>query len=157
MKLNVYHSNIEKKRSIEKDVMGEEIEIVEEIQKYSIVESKPEYIIVKDKEAMVQVSLQDIYAIETIGRDNIIFTKDKEFKTDLTLSCFIEIYYSYNFFRISRSCIINLDYLTSMIPTYNMKMKIQLKNGSSKYVTRSYLNNFRERIGMWGVLWVKCI
>lgn len=157
MKLNVYHSNIEKKRSIKKDVMGEEIQIVEEIQKYSIVESKPEYLIVKDNEAMVQVSLHDIYAIETIGRDNIIFTKDKEFKTDLTLSSFIEIYYSYNFFRISRSCIINLDYITSMIPTYNMKMKIKLKNGSSKYVTRSYLNNFRERIGMWGVLWIKCI
>ena len=156
MKLNVYHSDKEKKKNIEKEVNGKNVEVVDEVQKYSIVESKPQNILVKKDGNIVQIKISDIYSVETVGRDNFVYTNNDEFKMDLTLSNFIEIYYSYNFFRVSRSCIVNLDYIVAMKPTYNMKMKIRLGNDSDKYVTRGYLNVFRERIGMWGAWWIKC-
>lgn len=58
------------------------------------------------------VYLRDIYYIETIGRNTVIYTKDESFKTIRTLQNFTDILCSEkNFYRCHRCCIVNFNHI----------------------------------------------
>ena len=44
-----------------------------------------------------------------------------------------------SFIRISKNCIINIDYLKSVRPLYNHRLEAFLVNGETQIVTRNYI------------------
>ena len=54
------------------------------------------------------------------------------------------------FVRISKSVIVNIKAVSSISPEDSRRVKLRLNNGEYLIVSRDYVNNFREAIGMKG-------
>lgn len=52
------------------------------------------------------------------------------------------------FIRISNSEIVNIDYVKKLDFSFKGTIKLEMKVGQSSYVSRSYLKNFKESLGV---------
>lgn len=52
------------------------------------------------------------------------------------------------FIKISRSEIVNLDYVKSLDLSFSGTIALELKNGQVTYVSRRSLKNFKEALGL---------
>ena len=53
--------------------------------------------------------------------------------------------------RISKSEIVNFDYVKNLDLSLNGTIKINFKNGDYSYVSRRYINKIKNHLGIWGV------
>jgi len=53
-----------------------------------------------------------------------------------------------NFMRISKSTIVNINRIDHLSNSFNRTMHIIMKNGVSDYITKSYLKDIRNRLGL---------
>jgi DNA-binding LytR/AlgR family response regulator len=52
------------------------------------------------------------------------------------------------FIRIGKSVIVNLYQIDHVIPSFNSTMGVRMKNKMEDYISRKYLPQFKERLGM---------
>ena len=52
------------------------------------------------------------------------------------------------FMQISKSTLINLSYMDSIEPGFSGTLLLKLRNGSSDYVSRTYLPSFKKYLGL---------
>lgn len=93
------------------------------------------------------IDLDNIYYLEYKQNDLYIYTEENEFLCkNLNLKKFIEIYGDKNFIRIHKSVVVNINYISEIIPWFNSTMKIHLKNMPEIeiFVSRSYLKKFKS-------------
>ncbi len=60
----------------------------------------------------------------------------------------IEELTGHDFFRISKSAIVNLRRIYHVEASFNGTMEIVMKNGITETITRSYKHKFKERLGV---------
>ncbi len=53
-----------------------------------------------------------------------------------------------NFIRISKSLILNLDQIAQITPAFNGRFEAKLKNGEKVIISRQYVPNFKDRLGL---------
>jgi len=53
-----------------------------------------------------------------------------------------------NFMRISKSAIVNVNRIDHLSHSFNRTMYIIMKNGINDYITKSYLKDIRNRLGL---------
>lgn len=94
------------------------------------------------------LNYDDIYLIESFAHKIITHTLTDEFSIKEKLYEIEGIFESHNIIRINKSQIITKEKIFKIIPQYNSRLKIILKNKMVVYVTRMYLMNFRNKIGM---------
>lgn len=93
------------------------------------------------------IDLEDIVYLEFINNNLYLHTKEDEYiSNNLSLKKFIELYGNYSFIRIHKSFIVNVEYISEIIPWFNSTMKIILRNNQSKelFVSRNYIKEFKE-------------
>lgn len=146
MKFNVI-GKIEDLSEIKNIVDGENIVIVDNEQKFSIIENPTKYYYGKRLDSVYKINLNEVIYFQSVGRYNYIYTSNGIFKIDDTLKT-IESRISSNFVRISKSAIVNLYYVLSIKPTYNMRFELKMKDNEDIIVTRSFQKKFRKRIGL---------
>ena len=90
------------------------------------------------------INVSDIYYIESLNNETLIFSENNKYKTKLRLYQLIEKLGDSGFIQISKYCIININKLDSVRPLFNSRMEVKLVNGVRLDVTRKYLNGLKQ-------------
>jgi DNA-binding LytR/AlgR family response regulator len=88
------------------------------------------------------IALSDILYIDSSGRDIVIHTEEGIFRINETLENLERKLPPNDFSRISKSTIIRRTAIKKISPSFQMRLKVTMKNNDSVYVTRTYYYNF---------------
>lgn len=94
------------------------------------------------------IPLSDILYFETVDRKVFIYTATDTFETAAKMYQLEEKLINTPFVRISKSLIANLKKVYSIKPEKNSRMCITLSNGEKLIVSRQYLNDIKEKLGV---------
>jgi DNA-binding LytR/AlgR family response regulator len=101
----------------------------------------------KDKQKYI-VDAADIFYFETVDKHNFIYTENDIFETSLKLHEIEEVFSNAEFFRNSKSQIVNIAKIRSLCPDFGGRLDLTLKNGEKLIVSRQYSKLFKERVGI---------
>ncbi|MGX7025918.1 LytR/AlgR family response regulator transcription factor [Vagococcus hydrophili] len=90
----------------------------------------------------------EIYAVSVEGRILTIVTKDKQYEMTGTLNHLSGKLPSQLFFKTHRSFMINLTKIKEIQPWFNHTLQVTLLNDLKVPISRSYMKNFKEKIGL---------
>lgn len=94
------------------------------------------------------IDAKEIYYIDTVDKKTFFYTKDAVYETPLKLYELEEQLQDIDFFRASKSSIINFHKIKSLRPDFGGKMLIQMKNGETLYVSRQYTPVLKQKLGL---------
>lgn len=92
---------------------------------------------IDNAEKMINVA--DVYYIESVEKRTFVYLEKSVYHTDFRLYQLIHKLKEYGFVQISKSCILNINFLDSIKPLLNSRMEVTLKNGEKVYINRKYL------------------
>jgi DNA-binding LytR/AlgR family response regulator len=98
----------------------------------------------QDSESFEIIAYEDILYFE--GADNYVYayTTGDKFRIKNKLYELEKILYDHGFIRISKSILMNILHIGEIIPWFNAKLLLKLKNTTEIEVSRSYVRSFRE-------------
>lgn len=101
----------------------------------------------QSKEVFI-LSFDEIIRIYAQDKSVYIKTKDNTYTTRLTIHEFESKADRRNFIRISRSEIVNLDYVKRLDLSFTGTIAVELLNGDVSYVSRRKLKEFKKALGL---------
>lgn len=101
----------------------------------------------QSKEVFI-LSFDEIIRIYAQDKNVYIKTKDSTYTTRLTIYEFESRTDRRNFIRISRSEIVNLDYVKRLDLSFTGTIAVELVNGDVSYVSRRKLKEFKKALGL---------
>lgn len=101
----------------------------------------------QSKEVFI-LSFDEIIRIYAQDKSVYIKTKDNTYTTRLTIHEFESKADRRNFIRISRSEIVNLDYVKRLDLSFTGTIAVELANGDVSYVSRRKLKEFKKALGL---------
>ena len=90
------------------------------------------------------IDFADILYAETVDRKTFIYTADDVFRSELTLAQLEEVLNTVNFFRCSKSMIINIDKISTLKSLASNRIDAELCNGEHIIISRTYASEFRK-------------
>ncbi len=90
------------------------------------------------------IDFADVLYAETVDRKTFIYTADDVFRTELTLSQLEEVLNTVNFFRCSKSMIINIDKIATLKSLASNRIDAALINDEHIIISRTYASEFRK-------------
>lgn len=135
------------------DIESEEIEIIvngklSDERVLNIVEAlrsvdSQERLILKSEDKSVIKELEDIEYFESNGNNVIAIVENKKYSV-----CFklyeTEVFSTKGFVRISKSCVVNIAYISHIEPEFSGNYLLVMKNGNKLIVSRSYFKSFKK-------------
>lgn len=97
---------------------------------------------------LFSIPLEDIYYIESVDKKTFIYCKSEVYENITSLSELEEKLSTNSFIRVNKSCILNLNYLSSVNPLWNHRLEAILKNNEKIIITRHYILDFKTKIGL---------
>lgn len=94
----------------------------------------------------ILVRITDIFYIESIDKHTFIYCTNKVYECDFRLYILMDKLEFHGFAQISKSCILNLNTLISVIPMFNAKMEAVLTNGEKVVISRKYLPQIKKKL-----------
>jgi len=123
-------------------------EISESTQYLSDFLQRKNYIIGRLEDEYHKIQTKSILYIESIDKRQYVYTKKQVFEIKERLYQLESILPSSQFIRISKSMIINLDAIASFIPKFSGNLDTKLINGEQVSISRRYVNNLKQALGM---------
>lgn len=93
------------------------------------------------------IHFSKVLFFESFGHDIFMKTSNNTYKVKEKLYEVEHLLYDKNFIRINKSTIINKYGIKEIIPTFNSRINLVMKNEEVLYVTRNYSQTFKEFIG----------
>ena len=90
------------------------------------------------------IDFADILYVETVDRKTFIYTAEDVFRSELTLAQHEEVLNTVNFFRCSKSMIINIDKISTLKSLASNRIDAALVNGEHVIISRTYASEFRK-------------
>lgn len=100
---------------------------------------------IKDK-IQVVLERQQIFYIESVDGKTFAYTKEEVFRVDYTLNELETILNDINFFRCSKSMIINIDKVKKLRSLASNRIDATMCNGEHIMISRTYASDFRKRL-----------
>lgn len=101
-----------------------------------------------DGDNVVILDHGEIYRIYSESKKIYIKTKEKEYISKLNLQEVEAQFKGNNFIQISRSEIINLDYVKRLDLSFKGTIAVEMKNGDISYLSRRRMTNFKKVLGI---------
>lgn len=101
----------------------------------------------KKEEKFEVIHYSKILYVESFGHDVYLKTLSEDFLVKERLYEVESILSEHKFIRINKSMIVNKYGIKEIIPSLNSRLTLIMKNEDVLYVTRSYLQIFKEFIG----------
>lgn len=101
---------------------------------------------VEDK--IVKLSPKDIYYFESVDNKVFAYTAKATYEVHKKLYEIEESYSRTDFLRISKSGIVNVSKIAYLKPTLNGRFEATLKNGEKIIISRQYVVNLKEKLGI---------
>ena len=92
----------------------------------------------------IHISISEIYYIENVERKLFLYTRDEVYRFDGTMSDIESCIYNTGLVRISRTCIMNTDYLKEIRQIRNSHLEAVMDNGEKLIVSRKYLPDIKK-------------
>lgn len=92
----------------------------------------------------IPIPVSEIYYAESVDGRTFLYTEQGVFGTDKSLKQLEPQLKSHHIIRISRTCLLNIDVLSSMVNLANSKLEATLINGERLIVSRTYLRSIRR-------------
>lgn len=90
----------------------------------------------------------DALYMESVDRRTFVYTKDQVYETDLKLYELEEKLTDWYFFRISKSCVVNLKKIRTLKTDLERRIRITMENGEQIIASRMYADELRKRLGV---------
>lgn len=90
---------------------------------------------------------EELYMLRVENERAAVYTRTKRFDSGRRLYEFEDML-GVSFMRISKSVLINLQYLECVEPTLGGLMMVTLKNGCKECISRKYLPAFKKYLGL---------
>ncbi len=100
------------------------------------------------KEEIYRILLKDIFYFETVDNKAFFYCKDRVYETKLKLYEFEELSRGTNFFRASKSIILNADWIRCVKPALNGRFEATLENGERVVISRQYVTDLKRAFGI---------
>ncbi len=88
-----------------------------------------------------------LYA-DTADKRTFLYTADGVYETELRLWELEERLRARDFFRASKSALVNFNAIKSLRPDLGGRIRLTMDNGEAVYVSRQYAPGLRERLGL---------
>lgn len=98
----------------------------------------------KKNRDIYQIDITDIYYIETIDEKTFVYEQDDFYEVSKKLYELEDILESHGFIRISKSCLLNLEYLDHIKALLNGKYEATLLNQEKLIISRKYMSDFKK-------------
>jgi DNA-binding LytR/AlgR family response regulator len=97
---------------------------------------------------IVLVEPAEVLYFESVDDKVFAYTKDCVYETKAKLYQLEEELPASDFFRANKAVIVNLDKIDSLAPAFGGRFEATLENGYKVVVSRNYLNELKERLGL---------
>lgn len=117
--------------------------------KYAVdlLENNKKSIPVTDAETTRFCSLTKIYYFDSVDNHTFVYTKDRCYETKYRLYE-LESMLPYDFFRCSKSMIINIRKIESVKAEINARMRATMLNGEEVIISRNYVKELKGKLGI---------
>lgn len=102
---------------------------------------------IKDGATYILEAARILY-IDTVDKKTFFYTEKEVYETPLRLYELEDQLGHGEFFRASKSTIINFNQIKSLRPDFGGRMIVQMNNGEQLYVSRQYVPTIKEKLGL---------
>lgn len=95
-----------------------------------------------------QIAPEEIYYFEAVDNKVFLYLEKDVYETKLKLYELQDIFQGTDFFRASKSCIVNLAKVRSLSPAFNGRFEALMKNGEKVIISRQYVPVLKEKLGL---------
>ena len=92
------------------------------------------------------LKLEEIFYVESVDGRTYAYTENEVYKINYSLSKMQEYLNGINFYRCSKSMIINIDCIASLKSLASNRIDATMKNGEHILISRTYASEFRRRL-----------
>ena len=110
-------------------------------------DSKSDMLVVKKGKDIAFLEYGEIFMIRVEDKVVKVYTQNDEYTVKKALYQ-VEESLDQSFVRISKTTIVNLKKINRVAPSLKGMMFIELKNGLKDNISRKYLPNFKEKLGL---------
>lgn len=103
---------------------------------------------VTDKDKIKQVDAGDVYYFEAVDNKVFLYLEQEVFEVRYKLYEIEAEYENTDFFRTSKSVIINLAKVRQFAPEFGGRFEAQMMNGEKLIISRQYVPILKKRLGM---------
>lgn len=114
---------------------------------YSIKSSNKKLIGIIDSQMHI-ISPNDVFYFESVDNKVFIYCSEKIFESRLRLYEIETEYENWNFFRASKSTIINISKIQCVSPIFYGRFEALLSNGEKVIISRQYVPILRKKLGL---------
>lgn len=101
----------------------------------------------KDKETYILEASKILY-IDTVDKKTFFYTEKEVYETPLKLYELEEQLVTSDFFRASKSCIINFNQIKALKPDIDGRILVTMNNGERLMVSRQYALIIKQKLGV---------
>ncbi len=95
-----------------------------------------------------QVTLEEIYYFEAVDNKVFLYLEKEVYETRHKLYELEELFQGTDFFRASKSYIVNLAKVKSLSPAFNGRFEALMKNGERVIISRQYVPILKGKLGL---------
>ena len=95
-----------------------------------------------------QVAPDEIYYFEAVDSKVFLYLEKEVYETKLKLYELEEIFRNTDFFRASKSCIVNLSKVKRLSPAFNGRFEARMRNGERVIISRQYVPVLKQKLGL---------
>ncbi len=95
-----------------------------------------------------QVAPDEIYYFEAVDSNVFLYLEKEVYETKLKLYELEEIFRNTDFFRASKSCIVNLSKVKRLSPDFNGRFEALMRNGERVIISRQYVPVLKQKLGL---------
>lgn len=98
--------------------------------------------------SIVQIAPKDIYYFEAVDNKVFLYLEKEVYETRYKLYELEERFKGTDFFRVSKSYIMNLAKVQSLSPGFNGRFEAAMKNGERLVISRQYVPVLKDKLGL---------
>lgn len=118
------------------------------LQLINALKAKQEKLAVRQGDKIIQINPQGIYYFEAVDNKVFLYLEQDVYETKLKLYEVEKQYAGTDFFRVSKSVILNLSKVKSFSPSFNGRFEALMKNGERIMISRQYVPLLKVRLGI---------
>lgn len=95
-----------------------------------------------------QIAPREIFYFESVDNRVFLYLEQEVYETKQKLYELEERFQGTDFFRASKSCIVNLAKVKKLSPAFNGRFEAHMKNGEKVMISRQYVPGLKEKLGL---------
>lgn len=95
-----------------------------------------------------QVAPEDIYYFESVDNKVFLYLDKEVYETKQKLYELEGQFGEIDFFRASKSCVVNLAKVKSFSPVFNGRFEAHMENGEKVVISRQYVPMLKKKLGL---------